>query len=160
MTSPTGDAIVAAERAALARPWVKPLLAVGAFLIVALIVAVLVYRIFFQAQDLARARGNGIVHAEQQKADDRTVTEALATQGRVEAEHQRVDVVVSQARSRIDDAWHGETVGEGVDRAGRAALCSLHDSLCGLPAPAQVQPLHSPGDAGSDTARGAAGGPN
>jgi uncharacterized membrane protein YraQ (UPF0718 family) len=157
MTSPLGDAVVVAEKAALARPWVKLALYAVAGIAVAIFVGVIVYRLFFQGQDLARARGNGVVAAQQQKADDKTVTEALGTQAHVEAEHQRVDVVVTQARSRIDEAWHGETVGNDVDRAGRAALCSLHDSLCGLPAPAQVQPLRPPGDAGGDAARPGAG---
>lgn len=144
MTSPIGDAVVVAERAALARPWVKPLLYVGAFLIVAVIVGVLVYRIFFQAQDLARARGNNIEAGEQGRAEGKIVGATIDAMKDGRQEQQRVNVVVTDARSKVDEAWHGETVGDDVDAAGAAALCSLHDSLCRLPPAEAVQPLHGP----------------
>lgn len=103
-----------------------------------------VYRLFFQGQDLAREKGNRVV------AEEQVTAEADIAQGAMEAVRERevyrehVTTIVRESGKEVDDAWNGETVGEGVDSAGAAALCKLHDSLC-RPAPAEaVQPVRRP----------------
>lgn len=101
-----------------------------------------VYRLFYQGQDLAKAKGNAIVATENGKAEGNI---ADATMNAVaERDHGRdeIRVVVQEGRSKVNDAWKGETVGDDVDRAGADALCKLRpDRLCrgsGTPA---VQPI-------------------
>lgn len=44
--------------------------------------------------------------------------------------HTEVDKTVEKGQQGVDNAYHGETVGNDVDAAGAAALCSLDPSLC------------------------------
>lgn len=116
--------------------WAK--LAIGTVVGVAIIALlwVVAYRLFFQGQDLARERGNAVVTAEQTQAEDAIVRNTLETVRERDVYREHVRTTVMQGKKEIDDAWHGETVGEGVDRAGADALCKLHDSLC-RPAPTE-----------------------
>ena len=110
-------------------------------LVVAGLLCVVVYRLFFQGQDLARERGNRIVAEEQQRAEGRIVDGTMGAVKEREVYREHVTTVVREADEEIDHAWQGESVGIDVDRAGAAALCGLHDGLCRPAAAEAVQPL-------------------
>jgi hypothetical protein len=134
-------------------------LGIGLRVVVVLIVGALawtvVYRLFFQGQDLARERGNLVVAEEQGTAEGQIVDDTLQAVRERDVYREHVTTVVRETRKEIDDAWTGETVGTDVDAAGAAALCGLHDSLCRPAAPTAVQPVRGPLP-GADAARPAA----
>ncbi len=113
---------------------------VGALLALAL-VGVVVYRLFFQGQDLARERGERVVAEEQSTAEGYIVDGTMGAIREREVYREHVTTVVRDGTKEIDNVWTGETVGYGVDNVGAAALCSLHDSLCRPDRPAPVQPV-------------------
>lgn len=99
----------------------------------------IVYRLFYQGQDLKRAQGNAIVATEQGKAETKIAGAAMDAMKERDVYHDTVHTIVVQGRSNVDGAWKGETVGADVDRAGADALCRLHNSLCRQPPAAPVQ---------------------
>lgn len=115
--------------------------AVGTLIVAALaiwLIWAVVYRLFYQGQDLKKAQGNAIVATEQGKAESNIAGAAMNAMQERDVYHETVRTIVTEGRSNVNDAWKGETVGDGVDRAGSAALCRLHDTLCRQP-PAPVQ---------------------
>lgn len=118
--------------------WPLRVLALAA---IGLVAYVGVYRLFFQGEDLAREKGNRIVAEEQVQAEGQIVDNAMSAVKEREVFREHVTTIVRESNQEVNDAWTGEQVGEDVDAAGAAALCSLHDSLC-RPAPSPaVQPI-------------------
>jgi hypothetical protein len=117
---------------------------VQAVLVIVLLLAVIggsywfVNKLFFSGADAAKARGESIVMEETGQAARETGKEATAEVIRRYETHTRIENKVTQGRAQVDQGWNGETVGEEVDRAGRAALCSLNDGFCGGAPPARV----------------------
>lgn len=104
-------------------------IAVAGFLAVVL-AYIIIYRLFFQSQDLAEERGNRIVAEDQAQAAADTASETIDTVQRGNAEKAEIQNRVRQGQSRVSQVDKGGTVDEEVDAAGAAALCGLHDSLC------------------------------
>lgn len=102
---------------------------------------VVVYRLFFQGQDLAREHGARVVAEEQSAAEGSIVDGTMGALHERDAYREHVTTVVRDGTREIENVWTGETVGDGVDRAGAAALCRLHDSLCRPDGSAPVQPV-------------------
>jgi hypothetical protein len=100
-----------------------------------------VYRLFFQGQDLAKEKGNAIVAQEQGKAESNIAVKTLDSVKERDAGREEIRIIVQEGRSRVDEAYKGETVGVDVDRAGADALCRVHNGLCRHPGPATVQPV-------------------
>lgn len=118
--------------------------AVISLIVVGLVVWLLwavVYRLFYQGQDLAKAKGNAIVATEQGTAETKIAGTAMDAMKERDVYHETVRTIVTEGRSNVNGAWKGETVGADVDRAGAAALCRVHDSLCRQPAAPPVQPV-------------------
>lgn len=105
------------------------------------LVYVIVQRVFFQPQQLAEAKGTILVAEEQGKAEGRIVDNTMAAVREREVFREHVTTVVREGNNAIDQEWTGESVGEGVDAAGAAALCGLHDSLCRARPAEAVQPV-------------------
>lgn len=130
------------DRFKAASPLARGISAVATLIMVVLVVWLLwavVYRLFYQGQDLAKARGATIVATEQGTAESKIAGTAMDAMKERDVYHETVRTIVTEGRSNINDAWKGETVGADVDRAGAAALCRVHDSLCRQPPAAKVQ---------------------
>lgn len=118
--------------------------AIASLVAVALVVWLLwavVYRLFYQGQDLAKAKGNAIVATEQGTAEANIAGKTMDAVGERSRGRDEIHIVVQDGRSKVNDAWKGESVGIDVDRAGAAALCGVHDSLCRHAPAAPVQPV-------------------
>lgn len=100
-----------------------------------------VYRLFYQGQDLTKAKGDAVVATEQGTAETRVVDQTMNTVRERDRGRDEIRIVVQEGRSNVNDAWKGESVGTDVDRAGAAALCGVHDSLCRQPPAPPVQPV-------------------
>jgi hypothetical protein len=125
-----------------ANPTVRIVYAVFVAVVIGLLIwlaSAVVYRLFYQGQDLKKAQGNAIVATEQQKAEGNIATAAMGAMKERDVYHETVRTIVTEGRSNVNDAWKGETVGDDVDRAGADALCRLHNSLCRQPPAAPVQ---------------------
>jgi hypothetical protein len=110
-------------------------------LVAALAIYLVIYRIFFQGQDLARERGNSVVAEEQVAAEGAIVDNTLSSIRERDIFRTHTTTIVRESTKEIDNAWTGEQVGQDVDVAGSTALCKLHNSLCRLPADEAVQPV-------------------
>lgn len=119
---------------------VKPLLYVLGAILAGVLVWQVAYRLLYQGQDLAREKGGRVVAEGQVQAEGAIVDGAMGAVREREVYREHVVTTVREAKENIDGAWNGEQVGEGVDAAGAAALCRLHDSLCRRPS-APVQPV-------------------
>lgn len=109
---------------------------------IAVLLYVVVYRLFFQGQDLKRAEGTAVVATENTKAEETITTETLGQVQERQVFRDKTEATVSRGKGKINDAWKGETVGEDVDAAGAAALCELHDSLCRTPPATEMQQIY------------------
>lgn len=117
--------------------WLGRIVAVAAVLVLGYVV---VYRLLFQGQDLARERGGRTVAEGQRDAAEKTAGTTLDTIREREVYRETVRDIVTKSEEDVNAAWQGESVGKGVDRAGADALCRLHRDLCRDPA-APVQPV-------------------
>lgn len=112
-------------------------------LVTAVLLWTVVYRLFFQGDDLAREKGKNVVTTQVDRGIAHTTDTTInAVQAR-DTEQQEVRVTVTQGKDRINHAWHGETVGDDVDAAGRDALCRLHgtSNFCGSSTAPALQPV-------------------
>lgn len=100
-----------------------------------------IYRLFIQPAELKKAQADMIV-GEEQLVAERAIADQT-TEKVIERDVYRETVrnIVTESKEQVDASWNGETVGEGVDAAGAAALCRLHDDLCRGTGPEEMQPL-------------------
>jgi predicted metalloprotease len=110
-------------------------------LVVTGLLFVVVYRLFFQGQDLAREKGNRIVAEEQNTAEGQIVDNTMKAIRSRDIYREHTTTIVRESREEINNAWTGETVGQAVDAAGADALCRMHDDLCRPSASPGVQSI-------------------
>lgn len=115
--------------------------------LIAIIAAILLWvyilrPIVFGRTDNARERGGRIVAEEQAKAGDKIAGKTLDTVHERDVYREHTREIIERRSEEVNNAWSGESVGKGVDAAGAAALCELHDDLCRRDRrPAEVQPI-------------------
>ena len=95
----------------------------------------------FGNPEVARQKANVSIAKEQTKAEGNIADGTIAAVREHDIYREHVTNIVHDSEGRVNNAWHGETIGTDVDAAGADALCQLHDSLCRGPRPAPVQPL-------------------
>lgn len=95
----------------------------------------------FGNPEVARQKANVIVAHEQTKAEGNIADGAVAAVREHDIYREHVTSVVHDSERKVNNAWHGETVGADVDAAGADALCRLHNDLCRGSRAASVQPL-------------------
>jgi hypothetical protein len=102
------------------------------------------HELIFGNTEAKREHGNVIVAQEQTKAEGAIAGKTIDTVHERDVYREHVTSVVHDGQEKVNNAWHGETVGVDVDAAGAAALCRVHDSLCRRAPAADVQPVCRP----------------
>ncbi len=112
--------------------WAKPLIKVGVYLLIAIGVGLIIWKLFFAdiQRRVTEEHAKGVIATEQVQGAKETGIEAANTTVRTYEHYTEIDRTVKEAQDGVNKADKGQQMDPVIDSAGAAGLCRVHHSLC------------------------------